>query len=334
MYTCTKEFIEEVMESYDASMKAIDNIDDFDYFVVSEAATDTKTVTPADVANQNKPNNTNTQGNTSDNKLNSPKNDTKSELFSVVKNKIKINIAKIFEEIKFILNKITTKIKKYMNMYVQSSAKWRKELKEWQAKTKPADSMEFVTYTYNLNLLEQIYNRMTNFFGTASKQLLSDAQHIHDTGNTEGITHTLKATEFMSRARKTILPEAKKDMQTTAGFINQIVELVKGEKKTIIYKKEQLPRLIALSDTFDGTKRKTDGLIREAGNIDKAVTTLQRSYNLDPKSDAAIGKKALNIGKTMARLRSMYSAVIRIYLSLNYEVQVNYRLIIRRMYGA
>ena len=110
-----------------------------------------------------------------------------------------------------------------------------------------------------------------------------------------------------------------------------IVGKYRGDKKELVYKDTEIPRIEQLAVKTEKIRTKCNSYLNTAKESYNQVKSLRYLINRNSGNEKVIKLITSNTAKA-AELYNAYSALISTYFELKLEESLNYRLILRKFY--
>ncbi len=245
-------------------------------------------------------------------------------VFKKVSERVKELIKKIGEMLSSLMRKVQNRLrllnetdKGFFNMYYK-----RKSM------VKPYKAVKVITYTYNNSILSNTLERLVPEINLCLKKF----KLMEGTTNNNGRVSDIISSNSKEMLEKLYEPYCKgTKVSNTQEFIKYIVSQFRGEKKELVYKESDLPKIeqYALSTKQISTK------------CNNYIKIAQESYNEIKAIEYVVGKNSKDtkvlqlISNNTMKAATLYNAlttIIKAYYELCLEQSLNYRIILKKFY--
>lgn len=254
------------------------------------------------------------------------KSTAKSNLLAKASEKVKA----LIEKIGGMLDALKRKLENRFRLCMQSDKGFYNLYYKRKSMIKPYKAVKVISYSYNDQILDTTIDKIVG----EVKACMEKLRLIEGTTNGSArITEIINAPQ--GKMIETLLAPYCKDAETPVTsiqeFVRYIVGKYRGDKKELVYKDTEIPRIEQLAVKTEKIRTKCNSYLNTAKESYNQVKSLRYLINRNSGNEKVIKLITSNTAKA-AELYNAYSALISTYFELKLEESLNYRLILRKFY--
>ena len=234
----------------------------------------------------------------------------------------------ILETLKNLISKWSIKLKNRLKMMMNTNKGYIKQLNDRMKTVKPGEAIKVVTYAYNIPMIERVYNGVSKQYSTIMNNILNVIANI-DKVDPNNVLDGKKDNDLIQDMIQAGFKNNSLDSPNK--FFTFIRDQFRGESKEILYRREQLPAIIKLSQDYQALSAK---LGKEHANANRELNRIKalETKMLYNGNNADKSKLCNDLVKVATKVRNFYQSFISYYMELKLEQILSYRAIVKRFY--
>ncbi len=232
-------------------------------------------------------------------------------------------IQKVIEKIESFIENARRHISNKMKLMWTTNKGFERQLARAKATAKPLQGFKAIVYTYDDNYLERTMTTVIREFQQKTQEIVNLK---FDDENGEEVPSSEDAVA-------TVLEKVAKDKEnnTIQGFIREMIEQYRGEKKEVLFNQSQIPVLERTVTEGSGNSAFGDYI----DNIEKSKDALKTKRSQLSGAANSSTETIRKLTAAMTTVSSCYNAAIslsKVYYELKVERYLSAREVLRKFY--
>jgi molybdopterin converting factor small subunit len=244
---------------------------------------------------------------------------SKKNIINIIKNAI--------DQLKVSIRQWLQKLKNRIRMLLETNQGYMKQLQKRQQQVQPVEALKIKSYTYHIPMLEKVYNNIKASYTKNMELVYKALTNINNPNNKflEGKNEAIIIKEIMQAGFR------NNEVETPNQFFAFLKEQFRGKATEKLYRKDQLPTIIKLSDDYEALQTRVNNEQNAANRIVNMMESLGAKMRYQIKDQETL-KVIKDLVKVATKVRSFYDSFISYYIELRIEQMINYRTIVKKFY--